>query len=72
MIKLYAEQKVSLYRICCDTNIKFNVLYRYANKECNIKNMPFTLLSVIANYCNLQPIELYSKMKDYLYGGSNE
>lgn len=68
MIKLYNEQKVSLYKISKDTGIDFKKLYRYANKKCNIRNMPFSLISTISNYLDLKPMDFYKKMEDYIGG----
>lgn len=65
MIKLYKEQKTSLYQIQKDLNYGMYTLYRYAKGQRKIENMPINMLFDISIYLGIEPGVLYEKMKEY-------
>lgn len=65
MKKLYAEQKHSLYYLQKALRLDIKRLYRYSNGTYKIESMPFNLVSAIARLEDMDPMELYKKMKEY-------
>lgn len=65
MKKLYEEQKHSLYEIQKKLDLHIMRLYRYAEGIISIDKMPVNLINEIAIYEELEPNELYKKMKEY-------
>lgn len=65
MIKLYEEQKISLYQIQKDLNYGIYTLYRYARGQRQIKNMPTKTLVELSNYLGMSIDTLYDKMCEY-------
>lgn len=65
MIKIYEEQKDSIFKIQKDLNLDKMRLYRYAKGECSVENMPLKLLNDLARYFNIEPFVLLEKMKEY-------
>jgi hypothetical protein len=65
MIKLFEEQKISLYKMQKDLNYGIYTLYRYARGQRRIENMPINMLFDISIYLGIEPGVLYEKMKEY-------
>ena len=65
MIKLFEEQTKSLYVIQKELNLGMYTLYRYANGQRKIENMPIKLLSKLSNYLGIDKYTLYEKMCEY-------
>lgn len=65
MLKLYEEQKKSLYQMQKDLDFSIVTLYRYAKNQRDVKNMPSEILIKLSNYLKINPKELYEKMVKY-------
>lgn len=65
MIKLFEEQKQSIYKIQKDTGIPIAKLYRYAKGDTPINKMPVDLVLQLANYFKIEPNELVNMMLRY-------
>ena len=65
MKKLYDGQKNSLYQLQKDLGLHIMRLYRYADGVVSIDKMPTELLYAIALREEIEPMELYRKMKEY-------
>lgn len=65
-IKLYGEQKHTIYEIQKHIGVSKITLYRYANGERKLENMPTKMLLDIANFEKVEPNELYKKMNRYI------
>ena len=65
MKKLYKEQKNSLYQLQKALNLNIMRLYRYADGQISVDKMPINLLNDIARLEEIEPNELYKKMKEY-------
>lgn len=61
-LKLYEEQKNSIYSLQKKMNLSKDCLYKYARGERLIKNMPVKTLLDIAMYENIEPNKLFRKM----------
>ncbi len=66
MIKLYEEQKVSIYKIQKDLGLDRMRLYRYANGIIPIDKIPAKLVLDLAYYLKEEPNDLMKKMTKYL------
>lgn len=66
MIKLYEEQKVSIYKIQKDLGLDRMRLYRYANGIISIDKIPAKLVLDLAYYLKEEPNDLMKKMTKYL------
>ena len=67
MIKLYKDQKISIYKIQKELGLPINTpfLYNYANGKRSIKNMDIDTLIKISYILKEEPNELYKKILDY-------
>lgn len=65
MIKLFENQKISLYKLQNDLNLANSRLYRYADGSLSIDNMPISLILKLANYFKIEPNKLFKEMKEY-------
>lgn len=65
MIKLYEEQKNTIYSLQKKTGLSKYALYKYASKIANLDNMRFSTLEKIAEVEGVNPYELLKKMKEY-------
>ena len=65
MIKLYEEQKHTLYDIQQKLGCSINTLYSYARGTHKIDNMPIKMILDIAYIEKVEVNELYKKMKKY-------
>lgn len=65
MIKLFEEQKQTLYQVQKELGLGRYTLYRYASGKHNIKNMPTNIICGLANYFKIEADTLYKKMLDY-------
>lgn len=66
-LKLLEGQNVSLYKIQKDLKLGSKTLYRYANGERNIENMPLKLAMKISDYLGISLSEFYYGMLEYKY-----
>ena len=66
MIKLYEEQKISIYKIQKDLGLDRMRLYRYANGIVPINKIPTKLVLDLAHYLKEEPNDLMKKMIKYL------
>lgn len=66
MIKLFENQKVSIYKVAKDLNINKITLYRYAHGDCKLDNMSALLLIQLSSYFNINVNDLNKQMKEYL------
>lgn len=64
-LKLYKDQKNSIYKLQKEANTGHYTLYRYAKGERNIKNISAELLTKIAELENVDPEKLYEEMIKY-------
>lgn len=65
MLKLFKEQKESLYKVQKEIGCGIYTLYRYAKGQRNIKNMPAKMVCDLANYFKIEVNDLYNKMLKY-------
>ena len=65
MIKLFENQKESIYKIQQNLNLDKMRLYRYADGSLNVRNMPAELILKLANYFKIEPNKLYEEMIEY-------
>lgn len=65
MIKLFEDQKVSLYQVQKDLGLGIYTLYRYAKGQRNVENMPTKTVCDLAYYFKIEVKVLYKKMLDY-------
>ena len=65
MKKLYEGQKHSLYYLQKKLNLDIKRLYRYADGSISIDKMPISLLNDIARLEEIDPNELFKKIKEY-------
>lgn len=74
MIKLYKDQKISIYKIQKELGLPVNspFLYNYAKGKRSIKNMDIDMLIKISYILKEEPNELYRKILDYEKGKKNE
>ena len=61
MIKLFEEQKHTLYEIQRAIGVPKNTLYRYARGKRNIENMPTKMVCDLAYYFKIEVNTLYKK-----------
>ena len=66
MIKLFEKKKVSIYKIAKDLKIDRIKLYRYANGDCKLDNMPALLLIQLSSYLDIEINDLNKQMREYL------
>lgn len=66
MLKLYKEQKKSIYELQNMMGLSKNTLYKYARKEVSINKMKANMLLQIAYIEKVEVNELLRKMKEYL------
>lgn len=71
MIKLFEEQKVSLYKVQKDLGLGIYTLYRYARNQRKIENMPSKMVCDLAYYFKIEVNTLYKKMLEYQKKGAN-
>lgn len=64
-LKLYEEQKNSIYSLQKIMNLSKDCLYKYARGERLIKNMPVKTLLDIAYLEKVEPNLLFAKMLEY-------
>lgn len=74
MIKLYKDQKISIYKIQKELGLPINTpfLYNYAKGKRSIKNMDIDMLIKISYILKEEPNELYKKILDYEKRKENE
>lgn len=65
MKKLYEGQKHSLYYLQKELNLNIMRLYRYADGIVGVDKMPISLLNDIARLEQIEPSELFNKMKEH-------
>ena len=65
MIKLFEEQNISTYQLQKELGLGKYTLYRYANGERSVKNMPAKTLYKLSKCLNINIDMLYSKMCEY-------
>lgn len=67
MIKLYKDQKISIYKIQKELGLPINTpfLYNYAKGKRSIKNMDIDMLIKISYIVKEEPNELYKKILDF-------
>ena len=66
-IKLLENQNVNLSKIQKDLKLGSRTLYRYANGERKIQNMPLGLAIKLSDYLGISINELYYGMLKYKY-----
>lgn len=66
MLKLYKEQKKSIYELQKMIGLSKDTLYKYARKEVSIDKMKANMLLQIAYIEKVEVNELLRKMKEYL------
>ena len=64
-LKLYEEQKNSIYSLQKKMNLSKDCLYKYARGERLVKNMPVKTLLDIAYLEKVEPNLLFAKMLEY-------
>jgi hypothetical protein len=67
-LKLYKEQKHTIYEIQKAIGVSKDTLYRYARGKRNIENMPTKMVIDIAYFEKVEVNTLFKAMKDYLKG----
>lgn len=67
-MKLYKEQKNTIYELQKQLDLSINTLYKYARKQTSIDKMPIGTLLGIAKIEEIEPIKLYYDMEEYLNG----
>lgn len=67
MIKLYKDQKISIYKIQKELGLPINTpfLYNYAKGKRSIKNMDIDTLIKISYIVKEEPNELYKKILEF-------
>ena len=67
MIKLYKDQKISIYKIQKELGLPINTpfLYNYAKGKRSIKNMDIDTLIKISYILKEEPNELYKKILEF-------
>lgn len=67
MIKLYKDQKISIYKIQKELGLPINTpfLYNYAKGKRSIKNMDIDMLIKISYILKEEPNELYKKILEF-------
>ena len=67
MIKLYKDQKISIYKIQKELGLPINTpfLYNYAKGKRSIKNMDIDMLIKISYIVKEEPNELYKKILEF-------
>ena len=65
MLKLYEEQKHSIYEIQKMAGLNKYTLYKYINGDADIANMKISTLKKIAEIEKVDPFILLEKMKKY-------
>ena len=65
MIKLFDEQRESIYKIQKDLGLHKMRLYRYANGSLDVNNMPVELILQLSNYFKIEPNKLFKEIKDH-------
>ena len=66
MLKLYEEQKNSIYDLQKIVGCGKDTLYKYARRERDIKNMSIDYILKIANAEKIEPNVLFKRMEEYL------
>jgi hypothetical protein len=64
-LKLYEEQKHSIYEIQNEIGVAKDTLYRYARGTRDVVKMPIPMLLGIAYYEKIEPNKLYEAMIEY-------
>ena len=64
-LKLYEEQKHSIYEIQKAIGVGKDTLYRYARGTRNVEKMPTKMLLDIAYFEKIEVNKLYEEMKKY-------
>lgn len=70
MKKLYEGQKHSLYELQKKLKLDKMRLYRYASGQFKVEKMPINLLNSIAKMEQMDPSELFNKIKAYQERGA--
>ena len=65
-MKLYKEQKNTIYELQKELDLSINTLYNYARGKTDIDKMQIGTLINIARLEHKEPMELYNDMKIYL------
>ena len=65
-MKLYKEQKNTIYELQKELDLSINTLYNYARGRTDIDKMQIGTLISIARLEHKEPMELYNDMKMYL------
>ena len=65
MVKLYKEQKNSIYKLQKLCGLGKDTLYKYARGYRKIENMPVNIILKISHYEKINPNELIEKMIEY-------
>lgn len=65
MLKLFEEQKESLYKVQKGIGCGIYTLYRYAQGQRSVKNMPAKIVCDLANYFKIEVNDLYDRMVKY-------
>ena len=65
-MKLYKEQKNTIYELQKELDLSINTLYNYARGRTDIDKMQIGTLISIARLEHKEPMELYNDMKTYL------
>lgn len=65
MLKLFEDQKVSLYRIQKDLKLSPVRLYKYARGQRRIENMPTKLMLALSKYFKIEVNTLNGLMLEY-------
>lgn len=65
-MKLYKEQKNTIYELQKELDLSINTLYNYARGRTDIDKMQIGTLINIARLERKEPMELYNDMKIYL------
>lgn len=64
-LKLYKDQKVSIYEIQKAIGVSRDTLYKYARGKRKIENINIKMFLDICYFLKEEPNELYKKMKEY-------
>lgn len=65
-MKLYKEQKNTIYELQKQLDLSINTLYNYARRRTDIDKMQIGTLIKMATIEEQDPIKLYYEMKEYL------
>lgn len=65
-MKLYKEQKNTIYELQKELDLSINTLYNYARGRTDIDKMQIGTLIKMAKLEHKEPISLYYAMKEYI------